>query len=1352
MTNSFLSAPRNLQHARSQLLNMTVDGKRETSRLMALAECNFRLAVHPETAARDAIGLLQESVKIDGSNPKYAYHLGRIHFLRGEFTHAARWFRLACCLVPTSHRIWGHVAVLLRELNAVYHGAEEYEANVLRNRSEAITEAIRNGNDSIDPDLLDFVPPKSRAAEEKEARQGRRSKSCVRAETSRKQEMRPSPNVRRYLDAKKCRWSGVDHLFVEQTLEGRPTQSNLRRLVPVLQDVAARAHTRRGFSAAVAILCVQWLVSGYPVETIRRILGSLPDGLPSTELLHTVCRIFEAPLHEVPQLLASGIQSGRLPPLVGAAIHRQRLLWHPLEYRSLGSYRAACRLIAERWSSEQAARNGSSEAERNEIARDLIRRLERAIASLDCDPPKSLKDEVPQEKKQIGASGQSLLEEFDALEKGVGVLIHLKDEGFRLIKEGLDVATANLSTSETYSQAVADHRAAQEFSVTLAEVTEDAMKRSYELSKRLPAQDDVELPDDFAPRSEAMISSLQSASNLGKFAKVLRRIEKRIAAVAEHNAPSPVEPVAEWAALLAALRTALPEETPGEAPLTQSLEDRLLLLEAAAKCVEVVRGAVSEYLRTTLDPAVREVDNAAIYSQAIVDHEFLDTLLTNLHACGERELEHLETLRQEIANTKNAELPENLDGRLENATNSFRAAMNLGSLRKRQARAGKKLAATAEKLLRQATSPSESLQQLQQQLDSLAGDTPGDATTSSEESQILDAQKATGSDPVAAAVSTPPQPQRPLPPKPRNEMTALEHLKYTLMLTDWSVFRMFTAATETFDAYPEWIRLMPPFESMRRRIRGQMAECLYQLGRRQMAQTTWNAMLRTNRLDVDALKNIAICHTANGDVGLSLRSWREYVELLYLFDVLAGTPRANAGVRAQFHRAFGSAYAPSFLSAEFDHEWTDNVDPAALISFLSSPGRFRSYIDHRLLQYLNTRFEYESPSLVLGIKRVEAETHTDDAEKTMMTFIQEVGQMIPGRAKEQFTALAEKTIRDTAKQCRESRQLTLQATPMYEEEEKHQIELLARMFDLKIKLVVAFRDNVDMVKNITSFDFLRELSRLDLIPLNISPGLIPNVAHTMRVDREMLVDLTASLRQNVILALLQYLLADDDEAERPIRQRQYTLLTDNWLRDKEFVGFARLVDTPPPGLMPDEAAKAIQGDEDEPALKWLCAWHDRYPAMAGLAVMIANRLIKRNEFEEARARLERSRKVAFYEPTRRYINTLIVQILIRKIEPLLEDEEFEEALKVCIEMVERDDYQEKLVYHLLDLFMKVSADARRPCHQAEVSQAVEGWIARATCLLSQPEDDDPISRATKEQIEKVRSKLDKTVGQVNRRT
>jgi len=1311
MTTTLLSDPPRLRNAQKQLLQLQCEGRRELTRLVTLAECNFRMAVHAETDSPEAIDLLREAVRIDGSNPKYAYHLGRVYFLRGEFVPAARWFRLACCLVPTSHRIWAHVSVLLREMNSFYYGDERYEANVLRERSNAIAQAIQAGEDHIDPDLLDFVPPRSRADLERAEREGR----CHEMDHSMKNqtgEMRPSARVSRYLNARQCRWSGIDHLFVEQTLESRATQNNVSLLAPVLQRLVDDSIAEPGRPAAIVILCIQWLVRGFPVTTVRRVTTTLPATLVSTQLLDLVCQIFEAPVDETPRRVAAAIDAGRMPPSLGALIHRERLLWHPLEYRSLGAYRAACRALVKKKQSREAS-GAATEAETRddeETLHDLLRRVERGITGMTETRPKVLRDEIAKPDTADRANADSVVQQLQAIELRVNTLVNLKEQSFRLIKEELEAASIDLAQPSVHAQAIAARRIAEELTGGLAEATQSGLEQCQMLNKSVANLGGEQLPHDFAARCEECVSKLQSVSNLGKFAKVLKRIDKRLAA-AEATAPEEtVEAAAEWSVLLSILQSACSEETSDSAPVAttsdrigQWLEESSQLKAETDEDWSFIRECESRWKakKITDEEQTRIIDMRRRFDQSLTT--------------SGQQIEAIARLRQ------SGTVEEGDIHLLDQAEQQYRKLLQVqGKFQKKFSK----------------------LPELQQRAAIATPPTTVAPTPSADESSSEPANEPGTTNEAAVTAEGKANRNEPPLPKPLEEMTAAERLHFAIGRTNWLLRQMYVTARKTLDAYPTWIRSLPSFESLERRILAREAETLYRLGRIQAARRIWNGLLRLNRLHSEALRNIAVCDTVQGDVGRSLASWREYVELLYFYDVLEGTPNAHAAERAEFHRALGNGYAPNFLSAKFKHDWKQQVRPATLISFLSSAGRFRSFIDHRLLEYLNARFSFESPSLVLGIKRVEVESRADDAEATMTNFAREASELIPERVAQPFLQVARAAIAKAANECRNTNKLILKATPKYEQEEKQQIEMLARMFDIKIKLVLAFREHVDMVKNITSLDFLSAISRLDLIPLDISPGLLPRVAAELQVDEETLHDLTQSLRQNVILALIEYLLADDDEAEREVRDRQYRLLTGDWLRSEEFREFAGLVDSPPPQFMPPEARDALIETRTEVTIKYWRVWHDAYPAMAGLAVQIAPWLIERKEYDEAWDRLERSRQLVFVESTRREIHYFLVQLLIRKVEPLLEAESYVDALPVSIEMVELDDFQVGLVNQTLQLYVAVSKQSGVPRMKSRLKSAVEGWLVRATQLASESiAQEESVPRPSKEDVEKVRDLL-----------
>lgn len=342
--------------------------RRDAEALEAVAEGCFRLAVHPGTAAGESIDLLRRAARVDGGNPRYAYHLGRIYLRHGRLELAGEHLRAASKLCPTSHRLWIHVSLLQRELNERYRGDPQRMQDDLRKRARVLAGEVRDGADRVAADLLDLEP------------------RFVRGDG------RPPANdedawseARRRQDAGRCRWRGVVELLAEQDLEAEPTARAGRELAALLDEVAAVADERRGGRAALAILAVEWLLRGYPPAVARRHLDRLaPEDDAGLRLVAEVCELMEAAPEELPRRLAAAVEEGRMPPLAAALVHARRLLWRVPELGVLG-----------------AAVRRAREALRRPLEADeaaaLAALLDRAARELQTRPPATV-EELPEER------------------------------------------------------------------------------------------------------------------------------------------------------------------------------------------------------------------------------------------------------------------------------------------------------------------------------------------------------------------------------------------------------------------------------------------------------------------------------------------------------------------------------------------------------------------------------------------------------------------------------------------------------------------------------------------------------------------------------------------------------------------------------------------------------------------------------------------------------------------------------------------------------------------------------------------------------------------------------------------
>jgi len=1006
-----LRDPSRLRKRLEKLQELKRSRQLDSDGMEALAECNFRLAVHPKTAVAESLDLLHRAFKIDGANPKFAYHLARLYFIHGELKQASAWLRLAARLCPTSHRIWAHISLLQRELNAIYKGKPGLEPDDLRKRGEKIAEAVKAGKDNLDPDLIGFEPQTSLAAlQEKSRRDG----APLEAEPSPDEQPTRAPappeagKVRRFLNPNQCRWSGINDLVIEQMLEAEPGRRTLKQLFGLLQQMAASAGERRNGASAFAILGIQWIIRGYPVATISRLRTDLPPaGSSSLELLDRVCTLYEADERELPALLAEAVDDERIPPLLAALIHQRRLLWKPLEFRNLVTYRAARKFLAQARQEKPKDENaGKAQVDR---ANEYVKRLTNAVRALNPERPAQLEDVQPQAAAETAQATPS---------DRVAALLQKS----QTTKTGLDEAWLKLKALAGARQ---DGSFGQDEKAAAAEI-----KRFVE---------------------EAMN---ECSLGLGDIAQI--------------RASGSVTP------------------------------ETLLQLDAA-----------------------------------------------------EKQLQNNEQRR--------------------------------GPFKKNLARLP------------------------------LADVAPMNEA----------ARETTSDDTVQAAVRA---------AEPAPELDGLAALEQAIERADHEITRRFKEANASFTYYSRTALRSPPLRAIRVSVRARQAETLYRLGRRREAKRIWSELLKEDRLDVNVLKNLAVCDTAESDIGNTLASWRSYVEALYFYDIVGGSPRPHSGARSDFHRAFGDAYAPAFLFEELTKDWSDKVEDGPMQSFLGSPGRVRSFVDHKLLEFFNAKLDFTSPPLMLGVSRSEGEQIRAQARERLLDFASSVCALLPERVHGAFADLSKRHIEEAFEACSSARRIMLRKDTRYPEEEPRQINLIADICKLKYKLVIATKKTSEMVRHMDSVEFLQQLARLDTIPIGQSPEFLKSAAGSLGIANPAeVLDWMKDLSDKVISALLKFIFAEGgDPAEEALRQRQYKRLVGQWVKAPVLASYLDLIDDPQP-LYPEAVINGFKtGELGSSVLNILRGWHERYPELTGPARHLALMLNQEKRFDESLKVLDRACSSGFH--------------------------------------------------------------------------------------------------------------------------
>jgi tetratricopeptide (TPR) repeat protein len=819
----------------------------------AIAEGCFRLAVHRSTPVHEATGLLQRAAKIDGGNPKYPYHLGRIFLAHGRLDLAKEWFGVASRLCPTSHRIWTHISLLQRELNERFRTDQTVLTDDLRKRADSLAEQVGKGANRVDESLLSFQPRKR-----KEAKTKSRAAVAAGPGTSESGDGKPTstPNVRRFQNPKSCRWSGVIDLKAEQSLESAPTQGTAGILLELLGQLRSIADERKGGLTGLAVLAVDWLVRGYPPSTIRRLIEELeiPATDPSVELMATCCRLFEVDEAELPSLLAECVHENRVPALLAAVIHERRLLWNVPRLDSLGA-----------------------------VFRTAERLLDRA--------------------ERMDGDGR---EDHDELCEQAGAMVELLD-------------------------------------------------RTRE-SKRKP------LP--------ALQVVIEKRDEPGSEADEIRQRLRDLGCQAEEFD-------------------------------TQFRKDRERLKELIAKSK-----------KETLD----ETDLSAATS--------ISERVKSMLARCEEAIKYLDQIK----------LPEELKSE-KTTQERKRVKQAYVDLMTNKGRFGRDL----EKLPK-----------------------PGREDTTSQNDRL-----------AAAAEQEPTDP--------------LELLAHRLRSVESSIREDFDRAERTFADYGDGAHQLAPLNALRRSVRARKAEALYRLGRRQEARRAWLATLREDPLDAGALKNVAVCDSARGDLARQLQSWKSYVEMLYYFDIVARNPRPHAKERAAFHRDFAGAFAPRFLTE--DRMDLEKVETAELGSFLASP-RLAVFLGHKLLEILNERLDYHSPPILLGVDRSAREESRARARNNNHLFVDTVSELLPDRIRNAFCGITRSQIDAAFEATASTRRLTLKQDPQYSEEKERHAKWLREFVQFKVRLFTLMRDRLQSLVELPTLEWIEQLRALDSVPIGNSPEFL----------------------------------------------------------------------------------------------------------------------------------------------------------------------------------------------------------------------------------------------------------------------
>ena len=1051
----------------------------------ALAEARFRLAVHPDTSPAEAVELLEGAQRLDGSNPKYAYHLGRVCIGCGALDAAAFWLERAARLCPTSHRIWTHVAWLQLELNERYAGqADRYAPNALRLASQGVLARVRAGDDDIDPALLTFVPPAPAPAFD-------------------------DPGERPTGDPE----DGPAALVALEALVAR-LQQLAGAFDPHVRTVVAPALTELSREAAPDPDRV-WSVTS-DVEAVGEYVGSArDDGLRRVEALCAELSTRSAWATLQPRLQACRAQvlgaSGGIQDVAGQVVaFAERVVPRPT---SVEESRAPDRLQ-------------ELLAEAEELAGELA--LHRLIDAAQCRWGGTW--ELEAERQLVGdPTGGRLV----ALNEVLARVAELAEGGRRGGAAAFAVLAIQALVRGYPPSYLARARA------TLTPRTSPALEL-LDRCLQLAALDEEALPPALAKALERgevpplLAALLHRRRILWRDALGVPTAAYSQALVALQDAAPEAVDEAALAQQLGKLRSKL---DPKPAPPVKPPRKKVVLADSAEGVVAALEQLQRQARRFAahtdaltqlyagLSDSFQDIGDGAARANA-------DATQVVVEALCKAGLKALELGLKRLADLKTTRegLPPSAAAALTNFPGDFDACS--ADMKQRPARFKRPQGALKKALKASKVPPQDGVEgtadaaavSLCRELEALVSElsSPGDA-------EPLDAT----TDPFAP----PPAPPAhvladPEPTWRRGRLPALEEAVQAAN-RDLRVFLHRTVGS--FEAYGR-LPAGSPLERSSHRERLRAGVLLHRLGRTAEARRLWLGVSRENRLSVAASHNLAVSLTSHGSPGRALEAWQRHLAVLAAAAVIEEAPQRHAAVRTQLHRLLANAYGPrtALTPLRLDDKWLERLQPTLIAQVLQSRARTRAFVSHKLMELLTERMAFDSAPLVLGLRR-DSVRKRDAARDDVLAFVRAACASLPAPAGPSLQRLFEARVEAAHEACGASAGLTHKKNPRYDEEVPRHREWLARVVHMKFKLSRACQSR-DLLRMVADVGFVEELARLDAIPTAQS-GTLLKTAVGPQLASDGVQQEIATLGSTAAAILVRFVFDDEATAELPESER-----------------------------------------------------------------------------------------------------------------------------------------------------------------------------------------------------------------------
>lgn len=1019
----------------------------------------------------------------------------------------------------------------------------------------------------------------------------------------------------RKTDRNKCRWPGVFDISIENYLYNEASSRFINKIVPLLEEVVKLIDARPGGRSALAILCTEWLISGYSTQSIKRITEGL-DTKSNDEFIlfiENICRLFECEAEELPVLLASHLKDKNITPLLASLILKKRYLWRELDFEKNFEYKKSVQIINNFKKSKDLILD---ESEVNQYIKILFDGLSgmwnpKRIPLSVNDPkfePTETKSYTYQETCSILDGLTQAVQQFNTI-TGKLQSKFLKDFKPRY---------TSISNSLDYAYVLKQYEALHKLENIYSGFVKDAFALKGNAMSGTQKDIDDNLKRILSDKEAHLTSEL---NELKCCSQILKNIEKNLVKNSSFNDKKEYYENVEMILCdildeAGELKVSVFSEPSGNED-TNDRPDIFSYFNHFERLGAEIRTLVEDLQVVFLkdfNKKCKEIENQEEFSYVLTNLDYLKQLYSTINKITRASLSSIEKLSDGFKDTEEDQKKTIVSGK-EKIVCSFR---DIESMCPKTAKYDSQISALGNKFEKEYSEVDKTLADLHSKIEKIYSDYILNSgitqlVKDSEETQksrniFFDKIGLQKSEEIAGYRST---------------MSGIRGLEDTLFLVDKEIENILHYSLESFGFFDESSLKNPYVIDLQIYFLNQAAETYFSLSLYKKAIKYWNKIILLKEIDTAARKNIAIAETMidQSDENI-LNTWRRYCEDLYRCDILIGNPRKHAGEREEIHSKLSSVYAPFLSKSKDSHQLDEEEFKGKLqqfIALINNPAQFYEFLIHKIAELFNIRLGFMSPVIFLGLPINADENAVRRASAEMEAFIITICASLPEKIKKPFLGICLEYLKRSESFCLDRNNMSFAKNPSYEEDKKKLQEWIKTVLVMKETFSIFLNNAGEMINDLKYIDIIFILDLLNRIPIGIDKGILDDMAvstfaryYKNNNPSELPEIIANNMIQIPLVPFLNRISAHEDPAGHRYYKQIIRIFSDgNYFRIDKNAGFIKFIDYPE-NFLPDfvkayfeEIKNGSAREKPDRIINYFTDKCKQFPLITGFARMLS---------------------------------------------------------------------------------------------------------------------------------------------------